>query len=118
MATNVNVNFEPIKVLEDMGLPNGARVFLANEIVKLSDPYVPFRDGYLKNSVQVLNGGRQISYGGHGASRAYARRWYYEPANFNGAPTRGNRWVERAVASNSKQIISTMQNGLKRGLFK
>ena len=25
----------------------------------------------------------------------YARRWYYEPANFQGAPTRGNYWFDR-----------------------
>ena len=114
--TKVHVDFTPISILASRGLPNGARVFLANEIVKISDPYAPFRDGYLKNSARVLNNGSQIEYGGVGPSKAYARRmWFGDTFNFNEAPTRGSRWVERAVASNSKQLIASVQSYVNRG---
>ena len=109
--TKVKVDFSPLEALNNRGLPNQARVFLANEIVKISDAYTPYRDGYLKNSAVVVNDGRQIQY-----NVPYARRmWYGDTFNFNGAPTRGSRWVERAVASNSEQLIASVQRFVNGG---
>ena len=119
MSTRVKVDFSPLAVLNNHGYPNNARLFLANEIVRVSDPYVPFKDGYLKNSVEILNDGRQIQYGGRGPANAYARRmWYGDTFNFKGSPIRGSRWVNRAVASNRNQIIASMQRMADKGGFK
>lgn len=35
----------------------------------------------------------------------YARRWYYRPANFTGAPMRGNYWFERMKQNGGKDAI-------------
>ena len=114
--TKVKVDFSPLEALNNRGLPNGARLFLANEIVKISDAYTPYRDGYLKNSAVVVNDGRQIQY-----NVPYARKMWYgktdagNDINYIGAPTRGSRWVERAVASNSEQLIASVQRFVNGG---
>lgn len=110
MSVKVKVDFLPNEIIKDMGIPK-MRLFLANEIIRISDPYVPFRDGYLKNSAMVENGGRSISY-----NTPYARRWWYEQANFNEAPIRGNQWTIRAVADNDKQLSNIMQRYADRSI--
>lgn len=40
----------------------------------------------------------------------YARRWYYRPAHFQGAPERGNYWFERMKAQHKDKIL----NGAKQ----
>lgn len=115
MSVKVKVDFLPNEIIKDMGIPK-MRLFLANEIIRISDPYVPFRDGYLKNSAMVENGGRAISYGSIGPSKAYASRWWYEQANFNEAPIRGNQWTIRAVADNDKQLSNIMQRYADRSI--
>ena len=34
------------------------------------------------------------------------KRWYYRPANFSGAPERGNRWFERMKDKHWKEILA------------
>ena len=96
-----------------------ARQLFANEIVTVSDAYAPFREGYLKNSVVIATDGSLITYGAMGQSNAYARRlWYGDDFNFNGAPIRGARWVERAWIDNKPQIVEAMQGMADRGMFR
>ena len=119
MSTRVKVDFSPLVVLNNHGYPNNARLFLANQIITVSDPFVPRKDSYLKNSAEAINGGRQIQYGGRGPANAYARRmWYGDTFNFREGPIRGSRWVNRAVASNHNQIIASMQRMADKGGFK
>lgn len=96
-----------------------ARKHFANELVTVSDSYAPFREGYLKNSVVIATDGTSITYGAMGQSNAYARRlWYGDGFNFNGAPIRGSRWVERAWNDNSTQITESIQTMADRGMFR
>lgn len=88
------------------------RQFVANEIITLSDPLIPFRDGYLKNSATIGLDATFVQW-----SMPYARKWYYTPANFVGAPIRGNYWAERAVNINYKQILNAINEGIKKGVF-
>lgn len=110
---SVDVKIDVGRILATRGL--GANLkkskrFLANEVVTLADPLVPFREGYLKNSATIAVDGSYIMY-----DTPYARRWYYEKANFKGAPIRGNRWVERAVRSNEKQLKTAYVNFVNKG---
>lgn len=92
-------------ILKERGLePGGAvQAFVDSEIIRLADPYVPFRTGALKDSA-ILNtviGQGEIVY-----ATPYVRRMYYHPEyNFNGAPMRGAHWVERMWADHGDEII-------------
>lgn len=112
--TKVTVDLKPIAILNELGYPDKARMFLANEIIKVSDPYAPFREGYLKNSAKVEAKGTQVTY-----NTPYALRlWYGNDFKFKGARVRGAEWVNRAIASNNKQIINVMQRMNDRGDFR
>lgn len=62
------------KILEKHGLQSGgpAQRFLSSELMRLSDPYVPFDRGALKNSAKIDTDGKGIIY-----DTPYARYHYY-----------------------------------------
>lgn len=96
--SNAFKKFSPTRMMK-------AKVFIASEIVRLTDPFVPFDEGWLKNSVTISPGGSFISY-----NMPYARRLYFNPQyNFKGAPQRGGLWVERSLAINRKDIIAAVK---------
>ena len=76
---------------------NGAgQQFFTHEVRRLSDPYVPFLTGVLKNTAtEEVN---RITY-----NTPYARRQYYENP---GTGLRGPHWTERMWADRGKEIIS------------
>ena len=81
----------------------------AQEAKKRMEDYVPMDTGALAKSAVVS--GNQISY-----STPYARRWYYQPAHFKGAPRRGNHWFERMKNEGGADAISkavAQKHGLK-----
>ncbi|WP_201750549.1 minor capsid protein [Senegalia massiliensis] len=88
------------------GLEARGRVqrYVDSEVLKLTDKYVPFRDGKLKES-----GTRNTKIGsGEVVYRTpYARRMYYNPQfNFSGAPLRGAYFFERSKIDNKKTILN------------
>ena len=70
------------------------------------DPYTPFakkNGGTLKSSPNIqttIGSGKIIQ------QTPYAKRWYYEQANFNEAPRRGNKWFERMKENHKKDILA------------
>ena len=69
--------------------------FFTHEVRRLSDPYVPFLTGVLKNTVtEEVN---RITY-----NTPYARRQYYENP---GTGLRGPHWTERMWADRGKEIV-------------
>lgn len=75
---------------------NGAgQRFFTHEVRRLSDPYVPFLTGVLKNTAtEEVN---RITY-----NTPYARRQYYENP---GTGLRGPYWTERMWADRGKEIV-------------
>lgn len=75
---------------------NGAgQRFFTHEVRRLSDPYVPFLNGVLKNTAtEEVN---RITY-----NTPYARRQYYENP---GTGLRGPHWTERMWADRGKEIV-------------
>lgn len=69
-----------------------AQEFVDSEVLRRCVPYVPKDTGEL-----IRSGTRETKLGsGRVVYRTpYARRWYYHPANFQGAPKRGNYWFEK-----------------------
>lgn len=91
--------------LEQRGLTPGGAVqkFVDSEILRLADPYVPFRTGILKDSglINTVIGQGEIVY-----ATPYARRmWYHPEYSFSGAPMRGAFWAERMWADHGDEIV-------------
>ena len=108
MAYDYICTFNLQACIRTLGLEEKGRVqqFVTNEVINLSEPYVPFdvagkypNPGRLKNSVHIEDKTDVVW------NTPYARRWYYEEANFQGAPTRGRYWVDRMLQNGGlKQI--------------
>lgn len=87
-----------------MGLEDRGPVqrLIDSEVLRLSDPYVPFDEagkyetpGRLRQSgvINTIVGSGKVVY-----DTPYARRLYYSPEyNYQGAPIRGAYWVDRAM---------------------
>ena len=91
-------------IIRSRGLQDRGPVqkFLASEVARRCDPYVPMRTGILKNTAQVQPDG--VLY-----DQPYARRQYYENAG-NGTDgtaaggQRGKEWDKRMVADHGDEI--------------
>ena len=127
--------------------PGGsAQRFFTNELMRLSDNYVPFANGPLKNSARAEKDGTGIIY-----NTPYARlHWYgklmVDPVTgkgaffkdgygfwsrpntpkvltdkdmeYQGAPMRGPRWVERCYIDNQQQLITAIAAFAERNKYK
>lgn len=98
----------PDEVLRKRHLEAGGEVqkFIDNECLRLSAPKVPKKDNILIESgnANTIAGSGQLEY-----RTPYARRWYYMPAQFQGAPERGNYWFERMKQQYKEQILKGAQ---------
>ena len=102
-----NLEYNPAQVISKRDLKEGGKVqrHIDSECIRLMDPLTPMQatnGGTLKGAAIT---GTTIGSGQIVQQTPYAKRWYYEPANFNGAPTRGNKWFERMKASNRSAIL-------------
>lgn len=92
------------EILRKRNLEMGGAVqqYIDSEVLRLSTPYIPFDKGPLiaSGTQQTQIGSGQVKW-----KTPYARRWYYEPANFQGAPMRGNYWFERMKNEGGKEKI-------------
>lgn len=110
MSVRTKINFRG--VMKKFSKPNMIKLqqFTANEIVTVTDPFVPFSEGYLKNSATIATDGSWFKY-----NMPYARRLYYNPQfNFKGAPQRGGEWVKRSMAINQTAIEKAMTEYMER----
>lgn len=102
---DARVVMQPIgAILRKRGLePNGrVQKVVDQEVLRLCDPYVPHDKGDLVRSgtIHTRIGSGQVTY-----RTPYARRWYYRPAKFKGAPKRGNYWFERMKKEGGRDKI-------------
>ena len=124
MRVKVNINANKILASHGLGTSKKAQKYLASEIVRLSDPYVPMQQGDLKNRRTIAADGSEIVY-----TQPYAHYHYYGKAmagrppkhytgddlTYNGAPMRGPRWTERMLADKKKEIENNLEAFIKRG---
>lgn len=128
------INVSEILRGRGFGPDNRARKFLASEIKRLSDPYVPMQQGTLKNSASIASDGSAITYPGPYAHYQYVGEvWgpnipitkggdvvgYYSKApkhptgrrlNYHGGPMRGKQWDRRMMADHRGDLESSMAN--------
>lgn len=122
----VTVNINASKILKSRGLGSSTKVqqYLASEVRRLSDPYVPMQQGDLKNRNTIASDGSQIVY-----TQPYAHYQYYgevmagrapksytgKKLTYNGAPMRGARWTERMIADKKHELEKNVETFIKRG---
>lgn len=89
-------------ILQRLGLnkTGAAQAYIDSEAIRRCEPYVPKASGSLPMSAEAGQEGGKVLW-----NTPYARRWYYEPAKFQGAPVRGNFWFERMKAEGGKAEI-------------
>ena len=127
----IKVAFDAKQILASRGLGASKEVqkYLASEVVRLSDKYVPMQSGsgaHMKNNVQIASDGSQIVY-----SAPYAHyQWYGkvmagrapkhytgDDLTYNGAPMRGARWTERMMIDRKEDIEKSVEAFIARGKF-
>lgn len=89
-----------------------AQAFVDSEVIRTSEPYVPFQTGMLARSA---TSGTQIGTGLVVYDAPYARRMYYGNYNFNKNehPQAGNQWFEKAKAVHGKEWVQGAEKILK-----
>lgn len=124
MSLRININ--PREILEKRGLGrnNKAQKFLASEVERLSQPYVPMSAGsgaHLVNAARVYDD--KIIYPG-----PYAHYQYYgevmagrapkhytgKPLQYHGAPMRGKEWEKRMMADRKEDICRSLKRYIER----
>lgn len=112
--TTVKLDIPEIsQVITGLGLEIGgpAQIWFDNELLKLSDIYVPLDKGDLKQSGidNTILGQGMITY-----STPYARRlWFGDDFNFVGAPIKRSRWTEWAFMYNREALIQGIEKIIK-----
>lgn len=99
-----SIIFDGAAALKKRGVYDGGEVqqFIDSEVLRYSDPLIPKDIGALIESghINTVIGSGEVKW-----STPYARRWYYMPAMFQEAPTRGNYWFERMKEQRKDTIL-------------
>ncbi len=106
----VMVKIESVeKILRKRGLePNGrAQQFFTNEVARKANPYIPFKDGGLKDKQVRIEPDCIIYYA------PYARKQYYENKGNGKQGTskgglRGKLWLQRMWADHGNEIVKSV----------
>ena len=118
MKIQVDINTAKIMRSRGLGGDHRAQVFLASEVKRLSDPYVPMQQGLLKNQAVVASDGSTLTY-----TQPYAHYQYYgkvmvgrapkkytsKDLNYHGGPMRGPQWEKRMLADKSKELAKNVK---------
>lgn len=98
MAARIKLEMDPadrILLKRKLNKNGEGQRFFTHQVRALSDPYVPFLNGSLKNTAQELV--TRIEY-----VQPYARRQFYEN---RGNGLRGKEWTPRMWADRGKEIV-------------
>lgn len=117
VSIKVNIPTAAIMAKRGLGRSNRARKFIASEVKRLSDPYVPMQSGRLKNAVQIAADGSSLIYTGpyahyHWIGQVMAGRapkhYTGRGMRYHGAPMRGKQWTVRMLASHSRDLETSV----------
>lgn len=106
VKVNINSTSEILKKrnLEKNG---AAQRFFTNEVARMANPYVPFKNGGLKDT-QVEIQANKIIY-----KAPYAKKQYNENAGFgkqgiNRGGLRGKQWIPRMMNARGREIVGSV----------
>lgn len=106
----VRVNLDPMDAIllkRKLNKNGKAQLFFTHEVRRLSDPYVPFQTGALKN-IQVQVYADKIHY-----KAPYARKQFYENKGYGNQGTskgglRGRQWTQRMWSDKGKDVVQSV----------
>lgn len=124
MSVKIDINTAKILKVRGLGGSKDAQKYLASEVKRLCDPYVPMQQGLLKNNATIAGDGSSIVY-----NQPYAHYQYYgevmagrapkqytgKKLTYHGAPMRGAQWEKRMLADKSKDLEASVEAYIKRG---
>ena len=132
----VKVDISPAKILASRGLggDKAAQKYLASEVKRLCEPYVPFQQGTLARSAVIAADGSQLVYPGPYAHYQYEGKVYGpnytngeifwsgkapkkptgEKLTYSGGPMRGPQWDKRMLADKSREIERNLETFIKK----
>ena len=124
MSVKIDINTAKILKVRGLGGSKDAQKYLASEVKRLCDPYVPMQQGLLKNNATIAGDGSSIVY-----NQPYAHYQYYgevmagrapkqytgKKLKYHGAPMRGAQWEKRMLADKSKDLENSVEAYIKRG---
>lgn len=118
MPTDVKVDLAGLRrKVGSLRAGGRGRKFLASEILRNSDPYVPFRSGTLKNSGTAAPDGSFVQYSTPYARYQWGGKLYVDPKTGKGAfhdPISGRFWSRPGV----QKIQTDRDLVYKRGAFR
>ena len=126
MKLDVQVNVDADKILKKYGLGQSkeAQRFLAEDVERLCQPYVPMSAGsgaHMVNAARVTD--EEIIYPGPYAHYQYVgevmagrapKHYTGKPINYHGGPMRGKEWDKRMMADKGKEVEQDLENYLRR----
>lgn len=128
----IKSDIKPAAILKARGLGDStkARVFMAENLARLCDPYVPMSPGsaaHMKEAYTVAPDGSAITYGGPYAHFQYVgevmvgvrtgspwarsgepKRGAGRPLIYHGGPMRGREWDKRAMADRGDELFEAV----------
>lgn len=107
MKVKVDINVQSILKSYGLGPSTKGRKFLASEVRRRCDKYVPFDTGVLKNTAQVSEDGRQIVYPQQYASPQYTKSYRHSD------PLRGPHWDRRMMVNEGATLRADFENYIK-----
>lgn len=123
---SVKVDINKAEILKRLGLggTNKVQKYLASQVKRLCDPYVPMQQGTLKNNATIAGDGSSIVY-----TQPYAHYQYHgkvmagrapkhytgDDLTYHGAPMRGPQWDKRMLADKSKDLERSIDAYIKKG---
>lgn len=121
---SVKVDLPKAEILKRLGLGGTKEVqkYLASQVKRLCDPYVPMQQGNLKNTATIAADGSQIVY-----SQPYAHYQYYgkvmagrapkkytgDDLTYHGAPMRGPQWDKRMLLDKARDLEKSVEAYIK-----
>lgn len=126
MSVKIKVDLPKAEILKRFGLggTNKVQKYLASQVKRLCDPYVPMQQGLLKNQATIAGDGSYIVY-----TQPYAHYQYYgkvmagrapkhyteDDLTYHGAPTRGPQWDKRMLIDKSNDLEKSIDAYIKKG---
>lgn len=123
---SVKVDINKAEILKRLGLggTNKVQKYIASQVKRLCDTYVPMQQGDLKNRATIAGDGSFIVY-----TQPYAHYQYYgkvmagrapkkytgDDLTYHGAPMRGPQWDKRMLADKSQDLENSVEAFIKKG---
>ncbi len=113
MKVRVYSDINVPRILASRGLAEHSptvRRFIASEVARLCDPYVPFDRGFLKSHNTIAPDGSTLTY-----DAPYAQMQYYNNKGGRNGPLRGPLWEKRMLADKRNDLAQSVKAYIKGG---